>query len=59
MQLFFRSLIFALMGSASWVKVDNLLITKETNLWSFLVNLRTGGVFWQGCTETKDVSCEW
>lgn len=57
MQLFFRSLIFALMGSASWVKVDNLLVTKETNLWPFLVNLRTGDVFGQGCTETKDISC--
>lgn len=57
MQLFFRSLIFALMGSASWVKVDNLLVTKETNLWPFLVNLKTGDVFGQGCTETKDISC--
>lgn len=45
MQFFFRSLIFAMMGGASWVKVDNLLVTKKTNLWPFLVNLRTA----RGC----------
>ena len=42
MQLFFRSLIFALMGSASWVKVDNLLVTKETISGHFWLTLEQG-----------------